>query len=436
MKPFREVIDGIRKAVMASEVREDIAQGLEYVEQFANTAGENIKKAIDPTLSVSGKAADAAKTREMVNAETERAKGVESQIKEDIGDKTKNLDKWNLIDISKVKNGYGYTNSIGYPPTLVAQDGYNAIDDVISCNPGEIYTVNWLYGAIGIYDANLKRIEHIYIDAIPKTFAIPDGGYYMTLFGNVKRMTDIMLVKGNEIPRKYVNHSIFDIKIKDNINLYGVKWCAFGDSLTDSATLANEISGTKNYVDYVSESLGLVATNCGKGGTGYLKNANFMSRVDTIPIDTEIITVFGSFNDYEYISKNLGVLGDTGTDTIYGAIYNFVNSVFAKCPNVVMGFITPTKWGYLSEWMDISASELCEKYVKALMDTAEKWSIPVLDLYHTSGLRPWDNVFAKNYYKDDTGDGTANTVHPLDEAHKKFIAPKVESFIKQIYRVY
>lgn len=61
MKPFKEVIDGIRKAIMASEVREDIAQMGEYVEQFANTAGENIQKAIDPTLSVSGKAADAAK---------------------------------------------------------------------------------------------------------------------------------------------------------------------------------------------------------------------------------------------------------------------------------------------------------------------------------------------------------------------------------------
>nr|DAR32552.1 MAG TPA: pectinesterase [Caudoviricetes sp.] len=86
MKPFKEVIDGIRKAVMASEVREDIAQGLEYAEQFANTAGENIKKAIDPTLSVSGKAADAAKVGEAVNAEVERAKGVESQIKEDLDD--------------------------------------------------------------------------------------------------------------------------------------------------------------------------------------------------------------------------------------------------------------------------------------------------------------------------------------------------------------
>lgn len=40
--------------------------------------------AIDPTLSVSGKAADAAKVGEVVNAESERAKVAENQLKEDI----------------------------------------------------------------------------------------------------------------------------------------------------------------------------------------------------------------------------------------------------------------------------------------------------------------------------------------------------------------
>lgn len=84
MKPFKEVIDGIRKAVMASEVREDLAQMGEYVEQFANTAGENIKKAIDPTLSVSGKAADAKATGDAIHgvrgdlaSEISRAKAAE-----------------------------------------------------------------------------------------------------------------------------------------------------------------------------------------------------------------------------------------------------------------------------------------------------------------------------------------------------------------------
>lgn len=113
MKPFKEVIDGIRKAVMASEVREDLAQMGEYVEQFANTAGENIQKAIDPTLSLSGKAADAkatgdairgvrddlaseisrAETAEKANAdnitaEVERAQAAESDLSTKITEET------------------------------------------------------------------------------------------------------------------------------------------------------------------------------------------------------------------------------------------------------------------------------------------------------------------------------------------------------------
>lgn len=67
-------------------------QSFFYITQVSNAdwtqaiqAWENLKDTIDPTLSLSGKAADAAKVGEAVNAEAERAKGVESQIKEDIG---------------------------------------------------------------------------------------------------------------------------------------------------------------------------------------------------------------------------------------------------------------------------------------------------------------------------------------------------------------
>lgn len=123
MKPFKEVIDGIRKAVMASEVREDIAQMGEYVEQFANTATTKaeeaaasaktaadaagnastaVSAAIDPTLSVSGKAADAAKAGEAINAEAERAKGVENQIKEDLWE---NPSVYSPFELGTFKNG-------------------------------------------------------------------------------------------------------------------------------------------------------------------------------------------------------------------------------------------------------------------------------------------------------------------------------------------
>ena len=44
-KTFKEIIDGIRKAVLGVEVREDIAQGMEYVEKFATTATQKAEEA-------------------------------------------------------------------------------------------------------------------------------------------------------------------------------------------------------------------------------------------------------------------------------------------------------------------------------------------------------------------------------------------------------
>lgn len=132
MKPWEEVIDGIRNAIHGKEVREDIAQMGEYVEQFASSAKKDaetasdaadtavekaeeakttISSAIDSTLSVSGKAADAAKVGEAINAEAKRAKGVESQLKEDLGDvlnkdsESKSVSDWWIKNNSLYKIG-------------------------------------------------------------------------------------------------------------------------------------------------------------------------------------------------------------------------------------------------------------------------------------------------------------------------------------------
>ena len=108
MKPWKEVIDGIRNAVLGKEVREDLAQMGEYVEQFANTAGENIQKAIDPTLSLSGKAADAAKVGEAVNAEATRAKAAEKANAKGVSQlKGNKIDKPTAPDDGKIPRAKG-----------------------------------------------------------------------------------------------------------------------------------------------------------------------------------------------------------------------------------------------------------------------------------------------------------------------------------------
>lgn len=64
-KTFQEVIAGIRTAIYGREVREDIAQGMEYVETFAATATQKASAAAD--------SADAAKTAQTTSKASENA---------------------------------------------------------------------------------------------------------------------------------------------------------------------------------------------------------------------------------------------------------------------------------------------------------------------------------------------------------------------------
>ena len=97
-------------------------QSFFYVTQISNEswtqaiqAVEELKNTIDPTLSLSGKAADAAKVGEAVNAEAERAKGVEGQLKEDLGEQ-----QTEYAGMIKFQRGIIDGNEIKYSETRIA----------------------------------------------------------------------------------------------------------------------------------------------------------------------------------------------------------------------------------------------------------------------------------------------------------------------------
>ena len=394
---------------------------------------------IDSTLTQSGQAADAKATGDKLSSLSEEIYKVKNELKH-----------LNILDIENSISGYCYNYQIGSGIEKAENPNYTACNQIFSVVKDEKYTHNWLYSALYVYDNNEKLILYDYADSIPHTLTIPENASYMTISGSTIRISDIMLVSGDALPSSYIPYNLLGIKtiqgndlekrtseLEKSVRLNGVKWCAFGDSLTSKSTLSGQPTGEKNYVDYVSESLGLDVTNCGFSGTGYMKTEDrFVNRVNNIPEDTEILTVFGSLNDFEYIESSLGEMGDSGTTTIYGCMKSFYDAVFTRCPDIVVGIILPTKWGYLSSQKDPSASVKCDQYISALKDIAKYYSIPVLDIYNFSNLRPWNDIFASKFYKDDDLNGTANTVHPLDPAHKKFIAPKVEAFIKSIYKKY
>lgn len=124
-------------------------QSFFYVTQVSNAdwnraiqALEELKNTIDPTLSLSGKAADAAKVGEAINAESERAKGVENQLKEDLGDiitETKNIfNPKGLLNASGwTKDRDSYTGTAGNLGLAYKENNYP-----ISFEPNTKYTLS------------------------------------------------------------------------------------------------------------------------------------------------------------------------------------------------------------------------------------------------------------------------------------------------------
>ena len=212
----------------------------------------------------------------------------------------------------------------------------------------------------------------------------------------------------------------------------GKTWCAMGDSLTDPNTLGSSV---KNYVNYVSEELGITAINYGHGGAGYKARDGYSQafyQISTTLSSPDVVTVFGSFNDTYGIldTYGWGNITDHNTTTICGCMNTTFDNLITDYPNAVIGVIIPTPWKNrnsvdTSTASDPDATERAEKYVEKLKQICEMRSIPYLDLYTKSNLYFWNADFRDAFSKD--GDGT----HPNTNGHKK-ISGQIAEFIKRI----
>ena len=223
---------------------------------------------------------------------------------------------------------------------------------------------------------------------------------------------------------------LLDENLQDKIGFN--KWYAIGDSITEV-----NFRSLHNYLYWTNQDLPqLEIINLGVSGTGYKRvsggNNTFINRLDLINsynLENSIITVMGSINDMQYVTNNLGELGDTTTDTLYGSMYTFFNTLFTKFNGVRIGCISPINWKNSD-----SSSEL-PKYIKALKDTCELFNIPFLDLTKETNLRPNNPNFLNTYYIAD-GSGSSGQldtggVHPNSLGHKLMYG-RIKEFIKSL----
>lgn len=199
----------------------------------------------------------------------------------------------------------------------------------------------------------------------------------------------------------------------------GKKWVVVGDSLTAVNTRA-----TKRYYDYVAEATGITVVNMGDSGSGYRAEQGsgtaFYQRIVNVPTDADVITIFGSFNDG---LTNLGTATDTGTETVGGCVNATLAALFETYPLAKVGIVSPTPWDSANPYNHTAGNA----YADLLESICKRWSIPFLNLYYESGLRPWSAAFRALAYTHDDGNG----VHP-DETGHAILAPKFEQFIAEI----
>lgn len=201
--------------------------------------------------------------------------------------------------------------------------------------------------------------------------------------------------------------------------LTGKKWVCVGDSLTEE----NDKT-TKHYFDFIREETGIVTVNFGVSGSGYARrsgeNLAFYQRVLNIPSDADVVTIFGSFNDLG-AGIDVGSVDDTGISTLAGCINTTISNIQSIIPTVRLGIIAPTPW----QASQPTTSGGAYNYVEMLKNICERRSIPFLDLWRCSNLRPWDADFrALVYSNDPEGEAT----HPNEIGHS-LIAPMFRQFI-------
>lgn len=214
------------------------------------------------------------------------------------------------------------------------------------------------------------------------------------------------------------------------MELANKKIAFLGDSITEGHGASSK---SKCYVEVFSRLTGSTVLNYGIGGTRIAPQKNpsqntafdndFIKRVDEIDACVDAIVVLGGTNDFGHGDADFGDLSDTSKTTFCGACDTLMRKLIERFPDIPIIFVTPlhrlTEEGMINE-ISLTRRPLID-YVDAIRKKAEKYSVPVLDLFAVSGMQP--NIQKQNelYFIDG--------LHPNDRGYEK-IAKMLACFMK------
>lgn len=218
------------------------------------------------------------------------------------------------------------------------------------------------------------------------------------------------------------------------MDLKNKKIVFLGDSITEG--IGVEIPENR-YVDRVAAQTGAICKNFGISGTRIAKQTvpsaskswdkDFISRVPDLDDDADIIIVFGGTNDWGHGDAKLGNFENHDSFTFYGGLHTLYTALIEKYPASQIVVLTPLhRIGELShivreDMPQANKPYVLKDYVNIIREVAEYYSIPVLDLFKTSGIQPEIDIIKEKYIPDG--------LHPNDNGHK-LLANKIIKFLE------
>ncbi len=213
--------------------------------------------------------------------------------------------------------------------------------------------------------------------------------------------------------------------------LNGLKLGADGDSIMHG----NE-NGNVSYATLIAANNNMTLDNKAIGG-GTIASGTYHGQtarhwicqsVLTINQNCDIIIVNGGVNDY-WNSVPLGTLTPDYTSTVdsttfYGGLETLFRNLLSRFPNKKIAFVTNHNINNILT-QNNNLNLKFRNYYEAIIETAEKYSIPVIDLHKNSQLNTGILSF-KSYTVNSDG------VHPTTEGYNLFYIPYVTNSLKNL----
>ena len=205
-----------------------------------------------------------------------------------------------------------------------------------------------------------------------------------------------------------------------------------GDSITQGVGASCDANA---YVNVFKRKSGAEVFNFGISGTRIAEQSKpspepsfdetFERRAKKMPKEADVVVVFGGTNDFGHGDAAFGCFEDRSLYTFFGALHSLCRMLIEKYPSSHIVFMTPLH--RLSENATVNeygiACKALRSYVEAIREVCEYYSVPVLDLYATSGMQPSVPIIREMYMPDG--------LHPSDAGAEK-IADMLVAYLSKV----